>query len=148
MPPPSVSVESKKQKERDRGRKRRQQLRRQGQARQLREVDSHETIRLAASCCLDDRQTEHEAVAKFIYTTFIAQPFYSKGISDLLSGCVGASAVYGPYRTVMWSLVYLRWRGAASLKRRLDEGQVTEDNRYELEGLSWNWVESYISTLR
>ena len=48
MPPPSVSVESKKQKERDRGRKRRQQLRRQGQARQLREVDSHETIRLVS----------------------------------------------------------------------------------------------------
>ncbi|KAH7228465.1 uncharacterized protein BKA55DRAFT_545560 [Fusarium redolens] len=48
MLPPSVSVESKKQKERDRGRKRRQQLRRQGQARQLREVDSHETIRLVS----------------------------------------------------------------------------------------------------
>ncbi|KPA36241.1 hypothetical protein FLAG1_11005 [Fusarium langsethiae] len=88
------------------------------------------------------------AVAKFIYTTFIAQPFYSKGIDDLLSGCVGASALYGAYRTVMWSLVYLRWRGAASLKQRLDKGQVTEDNRYELEGWSWRWVESYTSTLR
>ena len=63
------------------------------------------------------------AVAKFIYTTFIAHLF-------------------------MWSLVYLRWRGAASWKQRLNEGQVTENNRYELEGWSWSWVESYTSTLR
>ncbi|EXK43613.1 hypothetical protein FOXG_18851 [Fusarium oxysporum f. sp. lycopersici 4287] len=84
---------------------------------------------------------------KFIYSTFMARQFYSKGINDFLSGCVGASALYGAYRTLMWSLVYLRWRGATSLKRRLDEGQVTEDSRYELEGLSWSWVESYIKTL-
>lgn len=61
MPPPSVSVESKKQKERDRGRKRRQQLRRQGQARQLREVDSHETIRLVSQVHdVEDEVTSRE----------------------------------------------------------------------------------------
>lgn len=69
-------------------------------------------------------------------------------MNDFLSGCVGVSALYGAYRIVMWSLIYLRWRGAASLKRQRDEGLVTEGNRYKIEGLSWSCIESYTSTLR
>lgn len=69
-------------------------------------------------------------------------------MNDFLSGCVGVSSLYGAYRTVMWSLVYPRWRGAASLKRQRDEGLVTEGNRYEMEGLSWSCVQSYTITLR
>jgi hypothetical protein len=87
-------------------------------------------------------------VAKTVCTTFIPQRFCSESFNNYLSGCVGLSAFYGAYRTVMWTVVYLRWRGAASLKRRLDEGQVTEENRHDLNGSSWSQVESYASTLR
>jgi hypothetical protein len=92
--------------------------------------------------------TFRRGIAKFVYRTFIPQQLYSENINNYLSGCIGLSASYGAYRTVMWSLVYLRWRGAASLKHRLDEGQVMEENRHDLNGSSWSQVESYTSILR
>lgn len=88
------------------------------------------------------------SVAKIAYRTSIPYRLYSENFNNYLSGCVGLSALYGAYRIAMWSLVYVRWHGTASLKRRLDEGQVMEEDRHDLDGSSWSQIESYSSVLR
>ncbi|KFA78645.1 hypothetical protein S40288_11465 [Stachybotrys chartarum IBT 40288] len=79
--------------------------------------------------------------------SFIPQALYRRGVNDVLLGFVYLSTLYGAYRIAMWYLVYQSWQRAASLKRQLDEGQIIEDNRGDLNGLVWGWVESYTNTL-
>lgn len=69
-------------------------------------------------------------------------------VAQGLTVLLGLGSAYLTYRTVMWSLVYLRLKASTSIKRRLDDGTIQRQDRNGLASWTWELVEWYAGSVQ
>lgn len=80
---------------------------------------------------------------KFGYRRFVPTRQQNGSVTSMLWVFFGLGSFYFAYRTVMWTVVYLRLRAASGVKRRLDDGTIQRQDRDGLESRTWGLIEFY-----